>query len=96
MSISNLDSEPVEPDVNDIYLPEDSRIQPLMESVIESHDLLYQLINLESWALASSMDEFIPGFWSRFLENRRRSLKDFINHKHPPDMEQKRTSVLFE
>lgn len=39
------------------------------------------MINLESWALAQTMDDFIPGFWSRFLENRRTALKQFLKRK---------------
>jgi hypothetical protein len=39
------------------------------------------MINLEFWALAGTMDDFLPGFWSRFLANRRTSLRQFIKRK---------------
>jgi hypothetical protein len=52
-----------------------------------SHKLRAKMINLEFWALAGTMDDFLPGFWSRFLANRRTSLRQFIkrkrSHGHP-------------
>jgi len=63
--------------------PASVEMKQLMEQIENSHDLLYKMINLEMWALAETMDEFIPGFWSRFLENRRLTLKQFLqNNSH--------------
>ncbi len=56
-------------------------VKQLITKLQHSHDLRYKLVNLESWALAQTMDGFLPGFWSRFLENRRISLKQFIQRK---------------
>ncbi|HEY9813142.1 MAG TPA: hypothetical protein V6D31_06355, partial [Candidatus Sericytochromatia bacterium] len=42
---------------------------------------LSQLINLEISALAKTMDKFLPGFWSRFLENRHRACQELIQQK---------------
>ncbi|MFW6358456.1 MAG: hypothetical protein ACOC0N_04480 [Chroococcales cyanobacterium] len=56
-------------------------VQDLISKIKNSHHLRYQLMNLEIWALAQAMDQFIPGFWSRFLENRRHALKEFIKNK---------------
>ncbi|MEQ9370793.1 MAG: hypothetical protein RIG63_17480 [Coleofasciculus chthonoplastes F3-SA18-01] len=56
--------------------PASVEIKQLMEQIENSHDLLYKMINLEMWALAETMDEFIPGFWSRvFLKSRRKQKK---------------------
>ena len=51
-----------------------------------SHKLRAKMINLEFWALAGTMDSFLPGFWSRFLANRRTALSQFIKRKrsHEP------------
>jgi hypothetical protein len=56
-------------------------IKDLIAKLQQSHDLRYKLINLETWALAATMDNFLPGFWSRFLANRRTALKEFLKRK---------------
>jgi hypothetical protein len=65
----------------DFNSPTAVEVQQLISQLQHSHELWYKMINLESWALASTMDNFIPGFWSRFLENRRIALKQFIKQK---------------
>ena len=62
----------------DLNSPASVEIKRLIAKLQHSHDLRYKMINLESWALASTMDHFLPGFWSRFLENRRTALKQFL------------------
>jgi hypothetical protein len=61
--------------------PATLEIKELIAKLQHSHELRYRMINLESWALAQTMDGFLPGFWSRFLENRRTSLKQFLKNK---------------
>jgi hypothetical protein len=56
-------------------------IKQLIAKLQDSHDLRYKMINLETWALAQTMDGFLPGFWNRFLENRRTALKQFLERK---------------
>jgi len=56
-------------------------VKQLLASLQHSHQLRSKMINLETCALAETMDEFLPGFWSRFLENRRTSLKQFLRQK---------------
>jgi hypothetical protein len=70
-----------EPTFADFNTPATVEIKELITKLQQSHDLRYKLINLESWALAATMDNFIPGFWSRFLENRRTALKQFLKRK---------------
>lgn len=65
----------------DLDTPASAEIKQLIASIQDSHHLLYKMINLEAWALAETMDHFLPGFWSRFLENRRLSLKQFLQQK---------------
>lgn len=57
-------------------------VKQLMANLQHSNALRYKLINLEMWALAGTMDHFLPGFWSRFLTNRRTALKQFLKNKH--------------
>jgi hypothetical protein len=56
-------------------------IEEQLAQIQHSHDLLYKLLNLESWALAATMDQFCPGFWSRFLTNRHITLKEFLKRQ---------------
>jgi len=65
----------------DLNSPASVEIKQLITKLQRSHELRYKMINLESWALAQTMDDFIPGFWSRFLENRRTALKQFLKRK---------------
>jgi hypothetical protein len=77
-------------------------IKKLLASLQHSHQMRSKMINLETCALAETMDDFLPGFWSRvfffkrtyvgtnfvqigfwsrFLENRRTSLRQFLRQK---------------
>ncbi len=40
---------------------------------------LYNILAVDVWALAKTMDEFQPGFWAAFMKNREKALKRFIN-----------------
>lgn len=80
--MSNFDFEPSqEPTFADFDGKTRAEIKELLATLQNSHQLRYKLMNLETWALAETMDQFLPGFWSRFLENRRTALKQFIEQK---------------
>ena len=70
-----------EPTFADFNTTASVEIKQLIAKLQQSHDLRYKLINLETWALAATMDNFLPGFWSRFLENRRTALQQFLKRK---------------
>lgn len=65
----------------DLNSPAIGEVKDLIDQLQHSHHLRSKLMNLEAWALAQTMDQFIPGFWSRFLENRRKALKQFLEQK---------------
>ncbi len=71
----------IDPSCQEIYPPATLEIDEKIAELQQSQELIYQTINLEVWALVETMDRFMPGFWSRFLENRRKSLKQFIKQK---------------
>ncbi|HBE17522.1 MAG TPA: hypothetical protein DEG17_00720 [Cyanobacteria bacterium UBA11149] len=71
----------IEPSCQEINDPSILEIDRGIAELQQSQELLYQTINLEIWALVETMDRFTPGFWSRFLENRRISLKEFMKKK---------------
>jgi hypothetical protein len=40
---------------------------------------LYNILAVDVWALAQTMDEFQPGFWAAFMKNRDKALKRFLS-----------------
>ncbi|MFW6358758.1 MAG: hypothetical protein ACOC0N_06035 [Chroococcales cyanobacterium] len=50
-----------------------------LKSLKQEDETLYNILAVDVWALAKTMDEFQPGFWSAFMKNREKSLKRFIN-----------------
>ncbi|MBD2020746.1 hypothetical protein H6F43_11190 [Leptolyngbya sp. FACHB-36] len=64
-----------------------------IDSLKREDEMLYNILAVDVWALAKTMDEFQPGFWAAFMKNRERALKRFIdemmkaksaNPKRPP------------
>jgi len=64
-----------------------------LNSLKQEDETLYNILAVDVWALAKTMDEFQPGFWSAFMKNREKALKKFIseviknkpaNPKRPP------------
>jgi hypothetical protein len=60
---------------------ENAELAEQLEKLKRSHSLRYQMLNLEIWALVGTMDEFIPGFWSRFMLNRQVAFKEHLTQK---------------
>lgn len=58
-----------------------TEINQLIAQLQGSHRQRSKLVNLEFGALVVTMDGFLPGFWSRFLANRRTALQEFIKNK---------------
>lgn len=52
-----------------------------LEQLRRSDRSLYNLMALEVWSIAQTMDGLIPGFWSRFMENRQIALKEFVEQR---------------
>ena len=49
-----------------------------LKSLKQEDETLYNVLAVDVWALAKTMDEFQPGFWSAFMKNREKALKRFI------------------
>lgn len=49
-----------------------------LKSLQREDETLYNILAVDVWALAKTMDEFQPGFWSAFMKNRDKALKRFI------------------
>lgn len=41
----------------------------------------YNLMAMEVWSIAKTMDGLLPGFWTRFMSHRQTALKQFLQHK---------------
>jgi hypothetical protein len=50
-----------------------------LNSLKQEDETLYNILAVDVWALAKTMDEFQPGFWSAFMTNREKALKRFIS-----------------
>lgn len=56
-----------------------SAILDQLKSLQREDETLYNILAVDVWALAKTMDEFQPGFWSAFMKNREKALKRFIS-----------------
>jgi hypothetical protein len=45
----------------------------------------YNIMAMEVWSLAKSMDTIEPGFWNRFMVNRRDAMQDFVERRRQQD-----------
>ncbi len=50
-----------------------------IDSLRREDETLYNILAVDVWALAKTMDEFQPGFWSEFMKNRERALRRFMS-----------------
>ena len=51
-----------------------------IHSLRKEDETLSNILAVDVWALAKTMDEFQPGFWSEFMKNREQSLRRFMMH----------------
>jgi hypothetical protein len=68
-----------DPELPDFSSP--LEIDRWLENLRYADRSLYNLMALEVWAIAKTMDGRVPGFWNRFMENRQAALKQFMLHK---------------
>ena len=69
------------------------KLQEQINALQQEDEQLYNMVAIDIWALAKTMDEFQPGFWGAFMKNREKTLKRFLaqmaknklaNLKRPP------------
>ena len=41
----------------------------------------YNIMAMEVWSIAKSMDSLVPGFWAKFMENRQSAMQKFVVRK---------------
>jgi hypothetical protein len=49
-----------------------------INSLKQEDETLYNILAVDVWALAKTMDEYHPGFWAAFMKNREKAMKRFI------------------
>jgi len=53
-------------------------VEQWLESLRRNDRTFYNMMAMEVWSIAKSMDTLVPGFWSRFMENRQKDVKSFV------------------
>jgi hypothetical protein len=56
-------------------------IEAWLQKLRRSDRAFYNIMAMEVWSLAKSMDSLLPGFWSRFMENRRVAMQEFVERR---------------
>jgi hypothetical protein len=41
----------------------------------------YNILAMEVWSIAKTMDDLLPGFWNRFMNNRQTAMKQLVEQK---------------
>lgn len=59
--------------------PQTREILEQINSLKREDETLYNILAVDVWALAKTMDEFQPGFWTAFMRNREKALKRFMS-----------------
>ncbi len=55
-----------------------SALMEEIKSLKREDEMLHNILAVDVWALAKTMDEFQPGFWAAFMKNREKALKQFL------------------
>lgn len=58
-----------------------------LEELEKSDRSLHNLIGMEIWSITKTMDDLYPGFWHKFMSNRRQSMKQFMQQKQHSDID---------
>ncbi len=53
-------------------------VEQWLESLRRNDRTFYNMMAMEVWSIAKSMDTLLPGFWSKFMENRRLAVQNFV------------------
>ncbi len=53
-------------------------VEQWLESLRRTDRAFYNMMAMEVWSIAKSMDAIIPGFWSKFMANRQLAVQNFV------------------
>jgi hypothetical protein len=54
-------------------------IMEQIDSLKREDEMLHNILAVDIWAIAKTMDELHPGFWAAFMKNREKALKRFMD-----------------
>ncbi len=60
-------------------------IDEWLNKLRSSDRAFYNIMAMEVWSLAKSMDSLVPGFWNRFMVNRRTAMQEFVERRRYDD-----------
>lgn len=66
-------------DQNPAVSSEARKLLEQINSLRREDENLYSIMAVDVWALAKTMDEFQPGFWTAFMKNREKAIKRFMS-----------------
>jgi hypothetical protein len=66
-------------------LPSAMSIEEWLDKLKSSDRAFYNIMAMEVWSLAKSMDNMTPGFWNRFMDNRRTAMQEFVDRRRQPE-----------
>ena len=53
-------------------------VEQWLESLRRNDRTFYNMMAMEVWSIAKSMDTLIPGFWNKFMQNRQLAVQNFV------------------
>jgi hypothetical protein len=62
-------------------------IDQWLEKLKGADRAFYNTMAMEVWSIAKSMDNLQPGFWTRFMVNRREAMQQFLKKGRGPKLE---------
>ncbi len=71
-------------------------IDAWLEKLRRSDRAFYNIMAMEVWSLAKSMDSLVPGFWSQFMKNRQSAMQEFVERRRQEGDRPESTAVASE
>jgi hypothetical protein len=68
-------------------VPSALSIEAWLDKLKSSDRAFYNIMAMEVWSLAKSMDSMTPGFWNRFMDNRRTAMQEFVDRRRQTETE---------
>jgi hypothetical protein len=56
-------------------------VEQWLESLRRNDRTFYNIMAMEVWSIAKSMDTLLPGFWSKFMANRQLAVQNFVTQR---------------
>ena len=56
-------------------------LEQWLEKLRRADRAFYNIMAMEVWSIAKTMDDLLPGFWGRFMTNRHLAMKQFIEQR---------------